>query len=189
LVSGTGGSGGTGGESPGECEARGELLVQTETEALSNLYVSGERLIFLSTKRDVYGPNRIVSVALDGTDATDLASSEVISGITGLYVHAGAIYFLEETPDSTDINELFSIPVAGGPIAQVGTERFNGGLIFGVDDDFVYMQRGTKSPVGVEFLRVSLTDGSAARMASYAASAGAIHTQIADGRSRRQLSY
>ncbi len=164
--SGTGssGAGGTGGS--GTCPAASKEVVPAQTNAISNLCVVGDKLVFLSSDTSDGTPSKIDVIHSDGTQRSTLHTSTGGRRVRSVMAAGSDVFFLEANEDTVPVYELWRVPVAGGAAARVGTASFPNGSIFGLDATHVFVVVTSDQPVGALFERVTISSGAIEHLGS-----------------------
>ncbi|HEX4341015.1 MAG TPA: hypothetical protein VH062_34135 [Polyangiaceae bacterium] len=174
---GTGGSTGTlDGGSPssdsgtpdggGSCSVSGTDLTTDATHQLSGLSFGGDRLAFLSSDLTLTDAPTIDTVHTNGTGRTTIYTPTGERRVNALITHGTTVYFLELNDDPSPMQELFSLPVAGGTATRLGAATFNAARFVGADDTSLYLVWDTDQPVGAVFARIVETTGAKATAAT-----------------------
>ena len=176
---GPGTDGGDGGASP-TCTVLGTNAIANEPKQLSNLEVTATSVVFLSVPDGAAPPASIEKMNLDGTGRTTLYTSAGDRRIHSMKVQGDVAYFFEtDNAAVTPVDELWSIPLAGGAApTRVGTVSFDGPRFFGSDAANLYVSYETAMPAGVHFDRVVLASSTVENIAFLPDRAGANMTSI-----------
>ena len=165
--------GGEGGTSP-TCTVLGTNAIANEPKQLSNLEVTATSVVFLSVPDGAAPPASIEKMNLDGTGRTTLYTSAGDRRIHSMKVQGDIAYFFETDNAATiPVDELWSIPLAGGAPTRIGTVSFDGPRFFGSDAANLYVAYDSAMPAGIHFDRVVIASGTAENMAFLPDRAGA----------------
>lgn len=175
---GPGSDGGDGGTSP-TCTVLGANAIANEPKQLSNLEVTATSVVFLSVPDGAAPPASIEKMNLDGTGRTTLYTSTGDRRIHSMKVQGDIAYFFETDNAATiPVDELWSIPLAGGTPTRVGTVSFDGPRFFGSDAANLYVVYDAAAANAIHFDRVVLASGTAENIALLPDRAGANMTSI-----------
>lgn len=189
LPTGDGGPGADGGPGPGSdggdagtsptCTVLGTNAIANEPKQLSNLEVTATSVVFLSVPDGAAPPASIEKMNLDGTGRTTLYTSAGDRRIHSMKVQGDVAYFFETDNAATiPVDELWSIPLAGGTPTRVGTVSFDGPRFIGSDAANLYVAYDAAAANAIHFDRVVLASGTVENAALLPDRAGANMTSI-----------
>ena len=162
--SGTSGGDGDAGDGDGDgdgdsCDIPPLEVTEAGERILSNLSVSGDKLVFVSGD-----PMSLLStievIGADGEGRQTLHTPEGQRRVRSAMAHEDVVYFLEENEEIVSTYELFSIPIDGGAATRIGDSGVPSGYIFGIDDTHVYAVHQAV------FERIAIDGGAATRIGS-----------------------
>ena len=143
-----GGDGGTGEGGPSAtCTVLGTTVLGDEPKELSGLAVAGTSLVFLSADLGLTVPPGIEKVEQDGTGRTSLYAPLGDRRVHSLHVAGDRVFFFEtDNGVAVPVEELWSLPVAGGASTRVGSVDFGERRFVGHDATHLFVSSTSAMP-------------------------------------------